>query len=280
MKNTENTQAERKIVCYTTKGKKSVITTNVTTWGELQPLVNDAGYDLSKLHATESVNRGDLVNDNAILPATPFVLVMRPKKTKSGADAPTTFKEARAFVKENKTNEAFMSHINSDGVNYTRLKADRLCELIASWLGGTTTSVPAIPKAFKKAARKEKAPIATKKASKKEVAKEVKSTPAPKASVAEVASKASKVAVAAVVESVKDSKAPKSLMESIVAICTQAIASDEVDEDLTIDFEALLLKIEGKNAEAAELKAAAEGKAKESQEEDDDIAKALQNMGL
>ena len=77
---------EREITIYATRGgQMKKIMTSATTWGELQPLVRREGFDLSSLLAAENINKSDLVNDLAVLPATAFRLFLRPKQTKSGA---------------------------------------------------------------------------------------------------------------------------------------------------------------------------------------------------
>lgn len=293
MENTENTpvQEERAIIVYSTKGKKKLkINTNAATWGELQPVLKDKGYDLGSLHATESIKRSDLVNDNAILPAGAFVIVMRPKKTKSGADR--SFKECRAYVKEmkgSKDEAEFMAHINSTGVNYTRLKADALSVLITSWEAGDREgSVDTKPKAKKKDKKKDKK---KKKASKAKVEKKE----APKKSVAESAASASKNA-ADIVESVKESKGTlKSRLTELQSKVTEAIDSDLTGEEAETLFnesmptlmEALDLFIGGDEA-AREAKRLADEKAEEArlaaekEEEEDQAAidAAMEGMGF
>lgn len=125
----------RTITVFSTKGKqKAKIETAATTWGELSDLVRDEGYDLDRLHATENINRNDLVSSQAILPEGPFTLFLRPKETKSGLNVEGLgFKQLRDLVKEHKDEEGFMDHLNSTGVNYTRLKTSDLADLLSSW---------------------------------------------------------------------------------------------------------------------------------------------------
>lgn len=92
----------REITIYATRGGNTQkISTDVTTWGELQPLVRNAGFDLSSLMAAENVNKTDLVNDLAVLPSSDFRLFLRPKQTKSGSDRKILFEAIKEFTKQN-----------------------------------------------------------------------------------------------------------------------------------------------------------------------------------
>lgn len=130
----------RIITVYSTKGKRmSKVTTDVGTWGELQPLVRDEGYDLTSLHATESERRSDLNHKDAVLPETAFTLFLRPKKTKSGIDGAEHmgFKQLRAEVKNamNNNKEHAKEHFSNfvNGKNYTQLSTDQLREAVAAY---------------------------------------------------------------------------------------------------------------------------------------------------
>ena len=125
----------RIITAFSTRGKQfKKIETSATTWGELKPALEAEGYDLTKLLATESINRHDLAHEDATLPEDNFTVFLRPKDTKSGISGleNASFKELRASVKENKDVPGFLDHINSTG-NYTRIKTDELRELLISW---------------------------------------------------------------------------------------------------------------------------------------------------
>lgn len=86
----------RKIKIYTTNGMPGTIETNVSTLGELKPLLRqrEVNYDGMKLLVGETKN--ELSQDEAILPEGDFKLYLMPAKTKSGID----FEE----VEENITN--------------------------------------------------------------------------------------------------------------------------------------------------------------------------------
>ena len=86
----------RKIKIYTTAGMPGTIETNVSTLGELKPLLRqrEINYDGMKMLVGETKN--ELSQDEAILPEGDFKLYLMPAKTKSGID----FEE----VEENITN--------------------------------------------------------------------------------------------------------------------------------------------------------------------------------
>lgn len=146
---------QRIITVFSTKGqKKAKIETNVTTWGELSPLVKNEGYDLDNLHATENINKSDLVNTQAVLPEGDFTIFLRPKKTKSGAERGMglSYKEIKAVIKEDfeKYPEEAVAHYN-EGDNYTRKGTETLRGLVNSFVAPTGTA-----KAEPKPAKKEK----------------------------------------------------------------------------------------------------------------------------
>ena len=86
----------RKIKIYTTNGMPGTIETNVSTLGELKPILRqrEVNYEGMKLLIGETKN--ELSQDEAVLPEGDFKLYLMPAKTKSGID----FEE----VEENITN--------------------------------------------------------------------------------------------------------------------------------------------------------------------------------
>ena len=76
----------RKIKIYTTNGMPGTIETNVSTLGELKPILRqrEVNYDDMKLLVGETKN--ELSQDEAILPEGDFKLYLMPAKTKSGVD--------------------------------------------------------------------------------------------------------------------------------------------------------------------------------------------------
>ena len=132
---------EREITIYATRGgQMKKITTAVTTWGELQPLVKREGFDLSSLLAAENINKSDLVNDLAVLPATAFRLFLRPKQTKSGAP---DRKECFAIIKAHLANHpGDKSKFVIDGKNMTQLSTPVVQDLVAMHCQGTKVAAP------------------------------------------------------------------------------------------------------------------------------------------
>jgi hypothetical protein len=129
----------REITIYATRGgQMQKITTDVTTWGELQPLVRNAGFDLSSLLAAENVTKTDLVNDLAVLPTSPFRLFLRPKQTKSGAlDRKECFAAIKVHLLNHPEDKAKFS-IN--GRNVTQLPTATVQELVAKYCVKATTT--------------------------------------------------------------------------------------------------------------------------------------------
>ena len=76
----------RKIKIYTTAGIPGTIETNVSTLGELKPLLRqrEINYDDMKMLVGETKN--ELSVDEATLPTGDFKLYLMPVKTKSGVD--------------------------------------------------------------------------------------------------------------------------------------------------------------------------------------------------
>lgn len=76
----------RKIKIYTTTGMPGTIETNVSTLGELKPLLRqrEINYDGMKMLVGETKN--ELSVDEAVLPTEDFKLYLMPSKTKSGVD--------------------------------------------------------------------------------------------------------------------------------------------------------------------------------------------------
>lgn len=131
---------QRVITVISTQGKQKVkLTTDVKTWGELKPMLTKEGYDLSRLLATESIGRHDLINEQAALAEQDFTVFLRPAKTKSGADvADMDYKELRAAIKSEieKGGDAAKEHFNV-GKSYTNKTTDALRELLHDWFASS-----------------------------------------------------------------------------------------------------------------------------------------------
>ena len=136
---------EREVTIYATRsGQITKIMTAVQTWGDLKPLVRNAGYDLSSLLAAENINKSDLVNDLAVLPATAFRLFLRPAQTKSGAtpDRKECFAIIKAHIAANPGDKA---KFTIDGKNMTQLSTPVVQDLVAKYCKGT--SAPTVTEA-------------------------------------------------------------------------------------------------------------------------------------
>lgn len=126
----------RVITAFSTRGKnKKKIETDVQTWGDLKPLLENEGFKLSSLAATESVNRTDLAHKDAALPEGDFTIFLRPTKTKSGADyASMSFRELRNLLSQ-EDKDALTEIYNR---NWTRVSTDQLREYFTN-KGSSTT---------------------------------------------------------------------------------------------------------------------------------------------
>lgn len=106
----------RKIKIYTTAGIPGTIETNVSTLGELKPLLRqrEINYDGMKMLVGETKN--ELSVDEATLPTGDFKLYLMPAKTKSGVDL-DEMEEAIERI-ENKVNRILskLDSINTSSV--------------------------------------------------------------------------------------------------------------------------------------------------------------------
>ena len=106
----------RKIKIYTTAGIPGTIETNVSTLGELKPLLRqrEINYDDMKMLVGETKN--ELSVDEATLPTGDFKLYLMPAKTKSGVDL-DEMEEAIERI-ENKVNRILskLDSINTSSV--------------------------------------------------------------------------------------------------------------------------------------------------------------------
>ncbi len=134
---------KRVITVFSTQGKqKAKIETDVTTWGQLKPMLVAEQYNLDKLLATESVRRTDLINEGAILPETDFTVFLRPAATKSGADVSgMSYSDLRASIKlQLETGgDAASNHFNAER-SYTNKSTETLRELLHDWFAMNSTS--------------------------------------------------------------------------------------------------------------------------------------------
>lgn len=77
--------ATRKIKVLSTLGVSGTIETNVTTLGELKPLLEQREINITGMKLMVGETRNELNLDDAKLPEGDFKLYLMPAKTKSGA---------------------------------------------------------------------------------------------------------------------------------------------------------------------------------------------------
>ena len=76
----------RKIKIYTTAGMPGTIETNVSTLGELKPLLRQREINIDGMKMLVGETKNELSVDEAVLPTEDFNLYLMPAKTKSGVD--------------------------------------------------------------------------------------------------------------------------------------------------------------------------------------------------
>ena len=74
----------RKIKIYTTAGMPGTIETNVSTLGELKPILRQREINYNDMKMLVGETKNELSQDEAILPEGDFKLYLMPAKTKSG----------------------------------------------------------------------------------------------------------------------------------------------------------------------------------------------------
>lgn len=75
----------RNIKVLSTLGESGEIETNVSTLGELKPLLAERGINYSGMKIMVGETRNELSMDDAVLPNDDFKLYLMPQKTKSGS---------------------------------------------------------------------------------------------------------------------------------------------------------------------------------------------------
>ena len=76
----------RQIKIYTTVGTGGTIDTNVSTLGELKPLLMEQGVNFDNMKLVVGETKAELSLDEALLPESNFKIYLMPAKTKSGVD--------------------------------------------------------------------------------------------------------------------------------------------------------------------------------------------------
>jgi hypothetical protein len=122
----------RKIKIYSTATGIAVVESSATNWGQLKNELADKGYSVSNMTAVENKNNSNLELDEANLPDGEFVLMLAPKKTKSGG---LSYSEIRLKIKQAFENDkkAAHEHFNADNKNYTNKSKDELESLLSAW---------------------------------------------------------------------------------------------------------------------------------------------------
>jgi hypothetical protein len=122
----------RKIKIYSTATGIAVVESSATNWGQLKNELTDKGYSVSNMTAVENKNNSNLELDEANLPDGEFVLMLAPKKTKSGG---LSYSEIRLKIKQafEDDKKAAHEHFNANNKNYTNKSKDELESLLVTW---------------------------------------------------------------------------------------------------------------------------------------------------
>lgn len=85
-KSTENQPAAGKqVLIFNTNGANKTITTNATTWGELESQLNRDGITTSGMKAVIGETKLSMDSAQSVLPTENFRVFLLPQKTKSGS---------------------------------------------------------------------------------------------------------------------------------------------------------------------------------------------------
>jgi len=249
-------------VFSTQMGEKS-ITTDATTWGELQRDLEANSIGYSKMKAVIGENKLTLEADGAILPAQGFTLFLMNKRTKAGTDfSKTPYRVCRATIKAILDNdESAKEHFN-EGKNYTTKGTDVLRQLLSSFSGvisnlkDSTTKKKGKKDGFKEpknVARKEPEPVKKNSVIEKavkEVTKEKKEVVAKVVEPVKV-SKEDKKSIEKGHSTVEGHEGLKSLDAGIEMLRTADIS--DLDRELQEDIESLTTRIFKKWKQADEI---------------------------
>lgn len=262
------------VLVYTTtgQGNNKTFESVSETFGDLKRELSANGITHDNMKAVVGESRVTLESDLAQLPTTNFTLFLMPKKTKAGVTATEIdkmdFKQLREEMKKIfAENPSAKSHFIDGSKNWTQLSLDKIKELLKSWIGKS-------PKSSKEVAKE------TEKQSVKEAVGEVVDSLKKAKETEEAEEKTVK-------DVIKETK--KSSDEEIITLFhltsdvkPSELTSDEVDQFNTIvellnKLTVAILErkakeaaeLEEKKRKDAELKAAAENKAKEAKEKEE-----------
>jgi hypothetical protein len=140
----------RSIKIYSTVGVSGTIETNVTTLGELKPLLRAREIDYSGMKMLVGETRNELNVDEAVLPAGDFKLYLMPQKTKSGCeieDAIESIEDAEEALKEAKSALVLALGNGSKSVSYAKSSTSREDEEALEDLRNLSQGGPGVKKA-------------------------------------------------------------------------------------------------------------------------------------
>lgn len=128
----------RQITVFSTLGQsKTVLTTDVATWGELKDLILEEipEIDFNKMSAIDRDTKTSYEHPEAILPTGDCLIFIRVKNTDKGIDySSLTMKELREEVKKFKAayGEDFTAALKKDG-NWTQYTTAQLAKVLNNY---------------------------------------------------------------------------------------------------------------------------------------------------
>lgn len=112
----------RIVKIYSTVGTSGTIQTNVTTLGELLPILAERSISTSGMKMLVGETKNELALEDAKLPEGDFKLFLMPEKTKSGNELPALFNQLAAVctrIAENFENGVISATASSEEVRAT-----------------------------------------------------------------------------------------------------------------------------------------------------------------
>lgn len=125
----------RTITLYTTFNELIPIETDVETFGELKPLIQEKSVSLENMKLTERTNKTVLDNDQSRLPEGDTVIFMSKRDTKAGGVLYSQMSHNEVLRKISKIckNSPEAREFFNENQHFTRTKSSILRELLREW---------------------------------------------------------------------------------------------------------------------------------------------------
>ncbi len=138
------------LIANTKTQKRSKITTNATTLGELKAALNEAGVDYRGMTFTEGISKTQLISNDTQLPQnvmykgqpTNNLVILLTNTKKNIASGASDRQAAYAAVKDNDLQDAVKAHF---GRNFTQVPTDALWSFITANINGVKAAIVDVP---------------------------------------------------------------------------------------------------------------------------------------